>query len=90
MLLVWELNRLSHKLRHVVDLIHKLALRDVGVRVLSGPGVPLDTPRDPDHVARVALFCASDLAAMCTGSTIAVDAGVLAAGLVDRRYEDDA
>jgi NAD(P)-dependent dehydrogenase (short-subunit alcohol dehydrogenase family) len=51
---------------------------------------PLQAPRDPDHVARVALFCASDLAAMCTGSTIAVDAGVLAAGLVDRRYEDDA
>jgi NAD(P)-dependent dehydrogenase (short-subunit alcohol dehydrogenase family) len=50
---------------------------------------PLNAARDPDHVARVALFCASDLAAMCTGSTIPVDAGVLAAGLVDRRYEDD-
>ena len=40
-LLVWELNRLGGKLRHVVELIHALALRDVGVRVLSGPGVPL-------------------------------------------------
>ena len=48
-LLVWELNRLGGKLRHVVELIHALALRDVGVRVLSGPGVPLDTTRDPDH-----------------------------------------
>ena len=49
-LLAWELNRLGGRLRHVVELIHTLSLRDVGVRVLSGPGVPLDTTRDPDHV----------------------------------------
>jgi NAD(P)-dependent dehydrogenase (short-subunit alcohol dehydrogenase family) len=48
---------------------------------------PLAGERVPDHVARVALFCASDLAAMCTGSDIPVDAGVLAAGLQDRRYD---
>lgn len=49
---------------------------------------PLAGDRTPDHVARVALFCASDLAAMCTGSDFPVDAGVLAAGLQDRRYAD--
>jgi len=49
-LLVWELNRLGRKLRHVVALIHELSLRDVGIRVLSGPGVPLDTTRSTDHV----------------------------------------
>jgi DNA invertase Pin-like site-specific DNA recombinase len=49
-LLVWELNRLGRQLRHVVALIHGLTLRDVGVRVLSGPGVPLDTTRNKDHV----------------------------------------
>jgi NAD(P)-dependent dehydrogenase (short-subunit alcohol dehydrogenase family) len=48
---------------------------------------PLSGERIPDHVARVALFCASDLAAMCTGADIPVDAGVLAAGLQDRRYD---
>ncbi len=32
----------------------------------------------PDDVARVALFCVSDLAAYMTGTTIAVDAGYLA------------
>lgn len=47
---------------------------------------PLSGERLPDHLARVALFCASDLAAMCTGSDLKVDAGVLAAGLQDRRY----
>jgi NAD(P)-dependent dehydrogenase (short-subunit alcohol dehydrogenase family) len=48
---------------------------------------PLRGERMPDHVARVALFCVSDLAAMCTGADIPVDAGVLAAGLQDRRYD---
>jgi NAD(P)-dependent dehydrogenase (short-subunit alcohol dehydrogenase family) len=48
---------------------------------------PLAGERIPDQLARVALFCASDLAEMCTGSDIAVDAGVLAAGLQDRRYD---
>ena len=47
---------------------------------------PLAGERVPDHLARVALFCASDLAEMCTGSDIRVDAGLLAAGLQDRRY----
>jgi NAD(P)-dependent dehydrogenase (short-subunit alcohol dehydrogenase family) len=32
----------------------------------------------PDDVARVVLFCASDLALLLTGSTIPVDAGQLA------------
>jgi enoyl-[acyl-carrier-protein] reductase (NADH) len=31
-----------------------------------------------DDVARVALFCASDMAMLMTGSTIPVDAGELA------------
>jgi NAD(P)-dependent dehydrogenase (short-subunit alcohol dehydrogenase family) len=38
---------------------------------LVGAGVP-------DDVARVALFCASDLSAYMTGSTLLVDAGRLA------------
>jgi NAD(P)-dependent dehydrogenase (short-subunit alcohol dehydrogenase family) len=37
--------------------------------------LPLGRPGVPDDVARVALFCASPLAAFMTGSTLAVDAG---------------
>ena len=37
--------------------------------------LPLGRPAMPDDIARVALFCASDLAALITGETIAVDAG---------------
>ncbi|MBA2679862.1 MAG: SDR family oxidoreductase [Ktedonobacteraceae bacterium] len=40
--------------------------------------LPLGRPGVPDDIARVALFCASDLAAFMTGSTIPVDAGDLA------------
>jgi NAD(P)-dependent dehydrogenase (short-subunit alcohol dehydrogenase family) len=32
----------------------------------------------PDDVARVALFCASDLSLLMSGSTLSVDAGFLA------------
>jgi len=37
--------------------------------------LPLGRPGVPDDVARVALFCASPMAAFMTGSTLAVDAG---------------
>jgi NAD(P)-dependent dehydrogenase (short-subunit alcohol dehydrogenase family) len=37
--------------------------------------LPLGRPGVPDDIARVALFCASDLASYMTGSTLAVDAG---------------
>lgn len=39
---------------------------------------PLRRNGVPDDVARVALFCASDLSILMTGSTLAVDAGALA------------
>jgi NAD(P)-dependent dehydrogenase (short-subunit alcohol dehydrogenase family) len=42
-----------------------------------GPKLPLGRIAVPDDVARVVLFCASDLAALMTGSTLAVDAGEL-------------
>ena len=53
----------------------------------AGDVHPLAVERSVDHVARVALFCASDLAALVTGSAVLVDAGLLSAGLVDRRYD---
>lgn len=39
---------------------------------------PLGRDGVPDDVARVALFCASDLSLLMTGSTLAVDGGTLA------------
>jgi NAD(P)-dependent dehydrogenase (short-subunit alcohol dehydrogenase family) len=43
-----------------------------------GSRKPLGRVAVPDDVARVVLFCASDLSSLMTGSTIAVDAGDLA------------
>jgi len=39
--------------------------------------LPLGRVALPDDVARVVLFCASDLAALMTGTTLVVDAGHL-------------
>ena len=51
-------------------------LRESGIdigRIISGN--PLGIGGRPDHVATVALFLASDLAAFITGQTIVVDGG---------------
>jgi len=42
-----------------------------------GPRLPLGRVAVPDDVARVVVFCASDLALLMTGSTLLVDAGEL-------------
>ena len=43
-----------------------------------GPRLPLGRVAVPDDVARVVLFCASDLSLLMTGTTLLVDAGELA------------
>ncbi len=43
-----------------------------------GAALPLGRLGIPDDIARVALFCASDLSMLMTGSTLLVDAGALA------------
>ena len=48
---------------------------DVEARVAANP---LGRMGVPDDVARVVLFCCTDMAAFMTGSTLAVDAGALA------------
>jgi NAD(P)-dependent dehydrogenase (short-subunit alcohol dehydrogenase family) len=48
-----------------------------GINPGGTPG-PLGRPGLPDDVARVVLFCASDLSLFMTGSTLLVDAGELA------------
>ena len=42
-----------------------------------GPQLPLGRVAVPDDIARVVLFCASDLSSLMTGSTLLVDAGEL-------------
>ena len=42
-----------------------------------GPQLPLGRIAVPDDVARVVLFCATDLSLLMTGSTLLVDAGEL-------------
>jgi NAD(P)-dependent dehydrogenase (short-subunit alcohol dehydrogenase family) len=43
-----------------------------------GAALPLGRLGVPDDIARVALFCASDLSMLMTGSTLLIDAGALA------------
>jgi DNA invertase Pin-like site-specific DNA recombinase len=42
-LVVWKLDRLGRNLRHLVNTIHDLAARGVGLRVLTGHGAAIDT-----------------------------------------------
>jgi DNA invertase Pin-like site-specific DNA recombinase len=42
-LLVWKLDRLGRDLRHLVNTVHDLTIRGVGVRVLAGHGASIDT-----------------------------------------------
>jgi DNA invertase Pin-like site-specific DNA recombinase len=42
-LLVWKLDRLGRDLRHLVDIVHDLTERGVGLKVLTGQGAARDT-----------------------------------------------
>jgi DNA invertase Pin-like site-specific DNA recombinase len=42
-LLVWKLDRLGRDLRHLVNTVHDLSSRGVGLRVLTGQGAAIDT-----------------------------------------------
>ena len=42
-LVTWKLDRLGRDLRHLVNLVHDLTGRGVGLRVLAGQGANLDT-----------------------------------------------
>lgn len=42
-LIVWKLDRLGRDLRHLVNLIHDLTQRGVGLKVLTGHGASIDT-----------------------------------------------
>lgn len=42
-LVAWKLDRLGRDLRHLINLTHELTSRGVGLRVLAGEGVTIDT-----------------------------------------------
>src|SRR6476619_1517360 len=42
-LVVWKLDRLGRNLRHLVNTIHDLTARGVGLKVLTGHGASIDT-----------------------------------------------
>lgn len=42
-LLVWKLDRLGRDLRHLVNIVHDLTTREVGLKVLTGQGAAVDT-----------------------------------------------
>jgi DNA invertase Pin-like site-specific DNA recombinase len=42
-LVVWKLDRLGRSLRHLVNVVHDLTNRGVGLRVLTGQGAAIDT-----------------------------------------------
>ncbi|RNE48058.1 recombinase family protein [Corynebacterium alimapuense] len=42
-LLVWKIDRLGRNLHHLVNIVHDLTARDVGLKVLTGQGAAVDT-----------------------------------------------
>jgi len=42
-LIVWKLDRLGRDLRHLVNIVHDLTERGVGLQVLTGQGAAIDT-----------------------------------------------
>ena len=42
-LVVWKLDRLGRDLRHLVNVVHDLTTRGIGLRVLTGQGAAIDT-----------------------------------------------
>ena len=42
-LIVWKLDRLGRDLRHLVNVVHDLTGRDIGLKVLAGAGAAVDT-----------------------------------------------
>ena len=49
-LVVWKLDRLGRNLAHLVNTVHDLSTRGVGLRVLTGQGAQIDTTTAPGRL----------------------------------------
>ncbi len=56
-LVVWKLGRLGRDLRHLVNVVHDLTERGIGLRVLTGQGAAIDTTTAGGKLV-VAIFAA--------------------------------
>ncbi len=48
-LVVWKLDRLGRNLHHLVNTVHDLTARGVGLKVLTGQGAAIDPPRPREN-----------------------------------------
>ena len=56
-LIVWKLDRLGRDLRHLINTVHDLTARSVGLKVLTGHGAAVDTTT-PASKLRFGIFAA--------------------------------
>jgi DNA invertase Pin-like site-specific DNA recombinase len=49
--LVWKLDRLGRDLRHLVNTVHELTTRGIGLKVLTGQGATIDTTTSAGKLA---------------------------------------
>ena len=52
-LVVWKLDRLGRNLHHLVNTVHDLTARGVGLKVLTGQGAAIDTRPPPGNWSSV-------------------------------------
>lgn len=57
-LVAWKLDQLGRDLRHLVNLVHELTSRSVGLKVLAGQGANLDTTAANGRQTKVGVLCA--------------------------------
>src|SRR5690554_464217 len=51
-LVVWKLDRLGRDLRHLINTVHDLTGRGIGLKVLTGHGAAIDT-RSEEHTSEL-------------------------------------
>src|SRR3954452_16656998 len=68
-LVAWKLDRLGRDLRHLVNLVHDLTGRGIGLKILAGQGAQLDTTTANGRL----IFCIFAALAAAGAATIAVE-----------------
>src|SRR5690554_6955934 len=80
-LVVWKLDRLGRDLRHLINTVHDLTRRGIGLKVLTGHGAAIDTTTAAGkRVFGIFAALAGFERDVIAGRTIAGPAGVRAGG----------